>query len=75
MAAITGNYTPPNKGIGDWAIDWLRISDRWTSPRKFLAEQLRYIRKAHGTHEAREFRSYLLWIGVYPIRRRQLQAD
>lgn len=68
MSAITGQYKAPNKGIGAWAIDWLHGSHRWSSPRIHLANQLRYIRKAHGTHEAREFSDYLTWIGVYPVK-------
>lgn len=65
MSAITGLYSPPNTGIRDWAISWLR-SDAWTSKRLYLAEQLRYIRKHHGVKHAKEFRNYLLWLGVYP---------
>lgn len=68
MHAITGNYTPPNKGIAAWSIDWLH-GFLGTSPRYHLAQQLRYIHRAHGAHEAKEFRDYLLWIGVYPVRR------
>ena len=67
--AITGLYRPPNKGIGQWTIDWLHCAARWTSPRYYLSQQLRYIRDAHGAREAKEFRNYLLWLGVYPVRR------
>jgi hypothetical protein len=53
MSAITGQYRAPNKGILQWAVDWMR-GFRGTSPRVYLAHQLRYIKNAHGTHEARE---------------------
>lgn len=69
MAAITGNYRPPNKGIGQWTVDWLNNGlTRWKSPRVHLANQLKYIRKAHGRHEAKEFGDYLQWLGVYPVK-------
>ena len=71
MASITGNWSAPNKGIRSWVNDWLYRSSTWSSPRKRLAEELRYIRKAHGVHEASEYRCYLLWIGVYPVRLRR----
>ena len=70
MAAILGRWTPPNRSIERWAIDWLAVSERWSSPRKYLAEQLRYVRLNHGTHEASEFRNYLLWLSLYPIKKR-----
>ena len=68
MSAITGRWVSPNKGISQWAVDWM-YTDRWTSPRKCLAQQLQYIKKNHGRYEAKEFRNYLLWIGVYPTKR------
>lgn len=68
MSAITGRWSPPNKGIQGWAIDWLHGAS-CSSPRFHLANQLTYIRKAHGPHEASEFRNYLLWLGVYPVKR------
>lgn len=74
MNAITGNYKAPNKGIDNWVLDWIYRSQYWTSPRKFLAEQLRYIRKNHSRYEAKEFSDYLLWIGVYPIKRRNYRV-
>ena len=69
--AETGHYTPPNKGYEDWVSDWLYRSPFWTTPRFFLAEQLRYTRKNHGNHEAREFRSFLKWLEVYPCKLRR----
>jgi hypothetical protein len=69
MAAITGCWTPPNKGINGWAIDWLHGSHRWSSPRKHLATQIRYIKLNHGRTAASEFRNYLLWLGSYPTKR------
>ena len=72
MSAITGMYRPARKVYGQWAIDWMyHGKTRWSSPRHHLAIQLTGIRKEHGTKEAREFRNYLLWIGVYPSRQRK----
>lgn len=65
MTAITGRWTSPNKGIQGWAIDWLH-GQRCSSPRIHLANQLRYIRRAHGVQAAIDFRNYLLWLGCYP---------
>jgi hypothetical protein len=70
MTAILGRWTPPNQGVWGWCIDWRMASGCWTSPRKHLAEQLRYLRLNHGTHEASEFRNYLLWLSLYPIKKR-----
>ena len=67
--AITGNWSPPNKGIQSWAVDWMH-GFRGSSPRYCLAQQMRYIRRAHGAHHSREFRNYLLWLGVYPSRKK-----
>ena len=69
MLSITGNYTPPSDGIKRWAVDWM-YGFRGTSPRKWLAEQLSYIRKFHGTVAAKEYRNYILWLGSYPCKRR-----
>ena len=68
MAAITGQYAPARKGYVAAAVDWLHGPERWSSPRKHLATQLRQIRSADGCHEATEFRNYLLWLGVYPVK-------
>jgi hypothetical protein len=68
MSAITGIYHPAKKVYGQWAVDWLHGWDRWTTPRHHLAVQLQAIRKEYGSHEAIEFRNYLLWLGVYPVK-------
>ena len=62
-------YTPPNRGINLWAIDWLHGSHRWSSPRKCLATQLAYIKRHHGARAAKDFVRYLLWVGSYPVKR------
>ena len=69
MSAITGRYAAARAQYNFWSMDWLQLHDRWTTPRYHLATQLRKIRQLDGNHEAREFRSYLLWLGVYPVRR------
>jgi len=69
MAAIKGNWIAPNSGVASWGVDWLHGPTRWSSPRKHLTEQLRYLRTNRGNHEAREFRNYLLWLGVYPVKK------
>ena len=66
MAAITGNYCPAKAKYGAWAIDWMHIGHRWSTPRHHLAIQLTGIRKESGNEAAVEFRNYLLWLGVYP---------
>ncbi len=68
MSAITGNYAPARKMYGQWAVDWLQCSDKWSSARYHLCHQLRRIRQADGRREAMEFRNYLFWLGVYPVR-------
>jgi hypothetical protein len=71
MAAITGHYAPARREYQTWYVDWLHGADRWTSPRFHLATQLRRIRQLDGRHEAKEFRNYLLWLNVYPVRWRR----
>ncbi len=66
MSAITGRYTPCHKLIDNMLLLWIRNRNR---PRSLLSEQLREIRKRFSTNEAREFRNYLLWVGVYPSTR------
>lgn len=74
MTAITGMYRPARKVYGQWATDWMRRygSGGWPNcyNRPHLASQLLSIRKDHGSKEAIEFRNYLLWLGVYPVRLR-----
>ncbi len=70
MSAIIGRWKAPHDGIRQWATDWMHGPGRWSTPRFYLAWQLRYIRKHHGTYEASEFRNYLLWRGVYPVKLR-----
>jgi hypothetical protein len=73
MAAITGNWTAPNKGIQQWAIEWLhRGPKNGNSPRTRLASELKYVRDNHGAHEAIEYRNYLLWLGSYPVKIRKV---
>jgi hypothetical protein len=72
MSAITGRWLAPSKQVATLAVDWLHGPHRWTSPRYHLATQLRQIRQAFNSHEAREFRSYLLWLGVYPSKGRKV---
>ena len=61
-------WAPPNAGIAQWAIEWLRGSGRWSSPRTYLAAQLNYIRRAHGSAQAVGFSGYVKRIGEYPTR-------
>src|SRR5216684_5166635 len=63
MSAITGRWFPPNKQIGKWGVDWLHVSLPTTDLRHQLADQLDYISRVYGSHEAIEFRNYLLWAG------------
>ena len=74
MSAIFGRYAPARKHYHSWAADWIYASDRWSSPRHHLANQLRRIKAEEGRHEAREFRNYLLWLGVYPVRLRKVAS-
>jgi hypothetical protein len=70
MTAIVGCYIPPTKHCADLTFWWLYCS-HWLSHegrRRKLAQELSFIRSGHGRHEAREFRNYLLWLGVYPSR-------
>ncbi len=66
--AIRGRYAPARPEYRGWAADWLHGPDRWSSPRVLLAHQLRVIRRLDGSAEAREFRNYLLWLGLYPAK-------
>ena len=69
MAAITGQWTAPNTGIQQWAIEWLRHGPKnGSTPRYRLATELKYIRNAHGNQQAHEYRNYLLWLGSYPCK-------
>ena len=61
----TQQWIPPNRGIGAWTTEWLR-GFRGSSPRTFLAHQLKYIRSAHGIDHASGFLRYVKSIGEYP---------
>jgi hypothetical protein len=54
---------PANKWIGEWIA-------RGSHPsyRKTLADQLRLIRKRHGSPYARGWRNHLDWLGSYPLK-------
>lgn len=54
---------PVNKWIGEWVV-------RGSHPayRKTLADQLKLIRKRHGTPHAREWVKHLDWLGSYPLK-------
>ena len=54
---------PANRWIGEWIS---RGSHR--AYRKTLADQLRLIRKRHGTPYAKEWVRYIDWIGSYPLK-------
>ena len=54
---------PANKWIGEWIQ-----RGSHSSYRKVLADQLRLIRKRHGTPYAREWRNHLDWLGSYPLK-------
>lgn len=64
----TTQWIPPNRGIEQWATDWLH-GFRGTSPRTCLVHQLLYIRSAHGIYHATQFAKYLRRIGEYPAKR------
>ena len=74
MSAIRGLYAPKRRAYRSWIDRWhvLGRPGRVSTPedRDLLASQLRVIRNEDGNHEAREFRNYLLWIGIYPVRLR-----
>lgn len=50
-----------------WIGEWVRRGSH-PSYRKTLADQLRLIRKRHGTPCAREWVSHIDWIGAYPLK-------
>lgn len=54
---------PVNRWIGEWI-------SRGSHPqyRGELANQLRLIRKRHGTPYAREWAQHIDWIGAYPLK-------
>lgn len=54
---------PANKWIGEWVR---RGSD--STYRAILADQLKLIRKRHGTPYAREWKDHIIWIGSYPLK-------
>lgn len=54
---------PANRWIGEW----IRRGSH-PSYRKVLADQLRLIRKRHGSPHAREWIKYLDWLGSYPLK-------
>lgn len=72
MSAIIGQWKPPSKAVAQWAIDWLHgLGGRHGgSSRKSLTKELLYVRKIYGTAHSLEYRRYLLWLGVYPSKRR-----
>jgi hypothetical protein len=54
---------PAEKWIGEWVRQG---SD--PAYRKTLADQLKLIRKRHGTNYAREWVRRIDWIGSYPLK-------
>ena len=64
-------YVPARPVYRAWIVDWMH-DGRWSSPRIWLAYQLRRIRAEVSTGEARRFRDYLLWLGCYPVRVRSI---
>ena len=54
---------PANRWVGEWIR---RGSNR--GYRQTLADQLRIIRKRHGTTHAREWVKYIDWLGSYPFK-------
>lgn len=75
MPAITGDYRPADKVLRHWASKWIHPPLAWSGvERSVLWMQLRHIHRWLGPHEAREYRNYLLWLGVYPSRVRSHQV-
>lgn len=70
--AIRGLYRPANKKYRDsWAAHYICRP----ATRSLVAKQMRDIRAAYGANEALEFRNYLLWLGVFPVRLRKPSGE
>jgi hypothetical protein len=52
-----------------WLRDWLECYPNWSSPRLYLACQLRYVRKADGNQAARIFLACVRRIKRYPAKK------
>jgi hypothetical protein len=63
MNAITGCWVPASKLYGTWAFRTIHHG----AGRSDIAEKARIIKLAHGRNEAREFLTYLHWLGTYPV--------
>ena len=55
------------RAVNRFHVDWLHGSDRWSSPRRALAEQLRYLRQ-FGNGGAVYFRDLLDAQDLYPMK-------
>lgn len=80
MSAITGHWAAPSKVVENWYWGWCRRANcpDYTlrdEERVLLAEQMREIRRKYSRHQSKEFRNYLLWIGIYPVKIRRNKGE
>lgn len=58
-------YAPACKKYDDWIMDSLFRPQYFS--RKTIAHHIREIKKDHGNKEAKQFLSYIIYLGTYPV--------
>lgn len=64
---VSYRWIAPSRKVQGWVVEHIRNSPKLT--RTQLANELRVVRKEFGTHAAREYFDYCLWLGIYPGKR------